>query len=176
MADLLGTFKRRAEDMVDAINRRGGLSGTIESLRKQMAASDQRRAVAKAKDEINRLDRQIIEMITAVGVQAVGLHRSGHLNSPELQPLCQHIAELEAALAAQKAELASLELTMRESAPSEAGFCPACGKQPPEGATFCPYCGTTMPASAPERFCVHCGARLRAASKFCPRCGKEAAA
>ena len=109
MSDLLGTFRQKAEDLASAINSRGGIRATIDGLRRQMAEADRRRAVSRAKSELKRMDDQINEMITAVGVQAVGLHRNGVLNSPELQPLCQHIVELEAAVEQQRAELAALE-------------------------------------------------------------------
>jgi len=44
-----------------------------------------------------------------VGVQAVGLHKAGVLDSAELGPLCKHIGELQDLLAAQKDELVKLE-------------------------------------------------------------------
>ncbi|MBN1401527.1 MAG: zinc ribbon domain-containing protein [Anaerolineae bacterium] len=171
MAELLGTFRRKAEDLVGAINRQGGISATIASLRRQMEISDRRRAISKVKSDLQRLDRQITEMITAVGVQAVGLHKAGRLSSPELQPLCAHIVELESAVARQKAELATLETQLREETASDERICPSCGKLAPESATFCPYCGGTLPAQNPERFCVDCGASLRAGARFCARCG-----
>ena len=68
MPDLLGTFKQKADDLIGAINRTGGIKATIDGVRRQMAASDQRRSIAKAKAELKRLDTQITEMITAVGV------------------------------------------------------------------------------------------------------------
>ncbi|MBC7237110.1 MAG: hypothetical protein H5T69_14815, partial [Chloroflexi bacterium] len=86
MSDLLSTFKERAEQLIAAINDRGGLKAAIDGLRRQMAEADRRRAINKIKAELKRLDGQITEMITAVGVQAVGLHKSGHLQSPELAP------------------------------------------------------------------------------------------
>jgi hypothetical protein len=171
MAELLGTFRRRAEDLIGAINRQGGISATIASLRRQMEISDRRRAMGRVKSELQRLDRQITEMITAVGVQAVGLHKAGRLSSPELQPLCAHIVELESAVARQKAELATLETQLREQSGPDERVCPSCGKAAPEGATFCPYCGGALPAQELERFCVDCGAPLRAGARFCARCG-----
>ncbi|MFH1086797.1 MAG: zinc-ribbon domain-containing protein [Chloroflexota bacterium] len=170
MADLLGTFRRKAEELVTTINQKGGISATIDALRRQMEASDRRRNMTKVRMELRRLASQITEMITAVGVQAVGLHKSGHLSSPELAPLCAHIVELEEAVSRQKVELANLEVQMREAAGPEERTCPACHKAVPEAATFCPYCGTAVPAQM-ERFCVHCGAALRTGAQFCARCG-----
>ena len=37
MTDLLNTFKERAEQLVAAINDRGGIRAAIEGLRRQMA-------------------------------------------------------------------------------------------------------------------------------------------
>jgi len=171
MTELLGTFRRKAEELVATINQKGGISTTIDTLRRQMEASDRRRNMTKVKTELRRLDTQITEMITAVGVQAVGLHKSGHLTSPELAPLCAHIVQLEEAVARQKVELAKLEVQMRESAGPAERACPACRHTVPDAATFCPYCGTALPAPV-ERFCAHCGAPLRPAAQFCARCGQ----
>ena len=174
MPDLLGTFKQKAEDLVGAINRTGGIKATIESVRKQMVVSDQRRAVTKAKGELKRLDSQITEMITAVGVQAVGLHKSGLLDSPELQPLCDHIVQLEAAVAKQKAELTQLEAQMQaaKTAEEKDTLCASCNHVIPPNATFCPYCGASRPAPGAQAFCLHCGAPLRENAKFCAKCGR----
>lgn len=173
MADLLGTFRRRAEDLIGAINRQGGISATIQGLRRQMETSDRRRSITKVKGELKRLDRQITEMITAVGVQAVGLHKGGRLRSPELEPLCAHIIELETAVASQKAELAQLEAQMRET-PTEERHCPTCGRPADEGATFCASCGGVLPAVHADHFCVDCGTQLRPGAQFCARCGRPA--
>ncbi len=118
MADLVETFKRKAEDLITSINQKGGIKATLEGLRRQMAEADRRRAITKVKEELRRLDRQINEMITAVGIQAVGLHQAGRLSSPELTPLCQHIVELKTALAQQEAELAKLEAQTAQAAAS----------------------------------------------------------
>lgn len=174
MVDILTTFRQKAGELIQAINDRGGISAAIASLRRQMAESDRRREIARIRAELRRLDRQITEMITAVGVQAVGLHKTGHLHSPELQPLCEHIVELEAALATQKAELAQLESALREAtAAASRDRCAVCGKPTIEGGTFCPHCGAPIPEPEPQEcFCVHCGAALRAGAKFCARCGQ----
>jgi peptide methionine sulfoxide reductase MsrB len=176
MSDLLTTFRDKAESLIAAINDRGGLQGTIAMLRRQMAEADRRRAMSKAKSELKRLDNQITEMITAVGVQAVGLHKAGRLESPELAPLCQHIVELEAAVAQQKTELAKLEAMAREKEEQESGAatCVACGEPLIEGATFCAHCGAQVERQIPARFCVHCGAELRPQARFCAKCGLPA--
>jgi len=181
MSDILSTFRQKAEDLAAAINRSGGLRATIEGLRRQMAEADRRRAMARAKGQLRRLDTQITEMVTAVGVQAVGLHKAGNLNSPELQPLCQHIVELEAELAQQRAELARLEALAAPAPPGAEAerTCTHCGRPLPDEATFCPYCGQAAPlpeaAALEERFCAHCGAPLREGARFCARCGKMVA-
>ena len=115
-------------------------------------------------------------MITAVGIQAVGLHKNGKLASPELVPLCDHIIQLEDAVAQQKAELAQLEAA-RHTESAQAGsaaerICTSCARQVPPHATFCPYCGAVAPEPETERFCVHCGAQLRERARFCARCGQ----
>jgi ribosomal protein L40E len=173
MSDLLNTFKDRAEQLVSAINDRGGIKATMDGLRRQMAAADRRRDMQKIKSELRRLDGQITEMITAVGVQAVGLHKSGHLHSPELAPLCQHIVELETVVAQQKAELAKMEAVEEQDKEQAIGNCPTCGQPLPEGATFCPHCGAATPTHPKSvyHFCPQCGAGLRPDARFCGKCG-----
>lgn len=157
MTDLLNLFKEKADAFLATINQKGGVRATIEGLRRQMAEADRRRAMGRVKSELRRLDRQINEMITAVGVQAVALQEAGQLTSPELQPLCQHIVDLKAALSQQQAELAKLEAAA--SAASSAGptaasaaggvtTCAHCGRSVPAGGTFCPYCGAAVAPQA----------------------------
>ncbi len=172
MADILGTFRQKGEELLGSIQRAGGLRATIESLRRQMAEADRKRAMTKVRVELKRLDAQIAEMVTAVGVQAVGLHKAGKLDALELQPLAAHIVELEAAVAEQRSELARLEaLAAAERSPEERR-CAHCGRPLAENGTFCPHCGQAAPAAqAEEAFCAQCGARLRSKAKFCARCG-----
>ena len=176
MAVLLNTFRQKAGDLISAINDRGGIRATIEALRRQMAEADRRRTIGKVKAELRRLDGQITEMITAVGVQAVGLHKAGMLHSTELQPLCAHIVELEAALAEQKSELATLEAAMHVATAGDPSTCPSCGKPLIEGATFCAHCGSPVPEHQEMRFCPHCGSALRRGARFCQRCGQAVGA
>ncbi|MGI5914963.1 MAG: zinc-ribbon domain-containing protein [Anaerolineae bacterium] len=172
MSDILGIFKQRAEDLINTINSKGGLRATIDSVRRQMAEADRRRAINRARDELGRLDVQISELITAVGVQAVGLHRAGHLNSPELNPLCQHIVELQTAVEQQRAELAQLEARESVEPPDSGGRqCARCGHALTTEVSFCPYCGAPQEREA-AKFCPHCGAPLRPGARFCARCGK----
>lgn len=174
MSDILSSFRRRAEDLIDSVNSAGGLRTTVESLRRQMADSDRRRAMGRARAELRRLDAQINEMITAVGVQAVGLHRAGRLTAPELTPLCEHIVQLEAAVAQQREELSQLEAKETKVSRPEERTCVQCGHALPPGGTFCPYCGAPAPRpeAAEARFCANCGASLREGAKFCARCGQ----
>ena len=172
MADLLSTFRQKTEDLISAINDRGGIRATLDGVRRQMEQADRRRALAKVRAELKRLKGQITEMITAVGVQAVGLYKAGQLNSLELEPLCQHIVQLEASLAQQEAELSQLEA--QEGAVQQGPRqCASCGKQLPGQATFCPYCGAAVVQPEPA-YCSHCGDTLRPGSKFCARCGAVA--
>jgi len=177
MPDLISTFRDKAEGLLETLDRKGGVRSMIDSLRRQMAESDRRRTIHQAKAELQRLGGQINEMITAVGVQAVGLHQVGRLTSPELQPLCQHIVELKAALTQQEAELSKLEAeasAASAAAASAARACVSCGKPLPAEGTFCPYCGAAMPPpqAAAARFCIHCGTELRPGARFCARCGQ----
>jgi RNA polymerase subunit RPABC4/transcription elongation factor Spt4 len=173
MPDLIQAFRDKADDLLASINRKGGVRATIESLRYQMEAADRRRALSTVRAELKRLDKQINEMITAVGIQAVGLHEAGRLASPELSPLCQHVVELRAALTQQQAELAKLESLEAQTAPADSATCPACGRSQPADATFCPYCGAALPQQ--ERYCSHCGATLRSGARFCAKCGQAVA-
>jgi hypothetical protein len=144
MPAILQTFRDKAEDIMTAVNRQGGVRATIDGLRKQMAEGDRRRAIKQARAEIKRLEDQITEMITAVGIQAVGLQQAGRLNAPELQPLCQHIVDLKSAVGQQQAELAKMEEAEAASQSAANVVCPACGKPWAPGGTFCPYCGATL--------------------------------
>ena len=152
MTDLINLFKEKADEFLAAINQKGGVRATIEGLRRQMAEADRRRAMGRVKSELRRLDRQISEMVTAVGVQAVALQEQGKLTSPELQPLCQHIIDLKATLSEQQAELAKLEASVTapaaETPAAGATPCANCGRPVPAGATFCPYCGAAVAVAA----------------------------
>ncbi len=174
MSDVVGAFRKKAEDLIASINSAGGLKATVEGLRRQMAEADRRRTMGQVRSQLKKLDAQINEMNMAVGVQAVGLHKAGLLRSPELTPLCQHIVELEAAVTQQREELRRLEAL--SSQPTESGerACEQCGHALPPEATFCPYCGAAAPAPAGEaevRYCAQCGAPLREGGRFCARCG-----
>ena len=152
MPDLVEMFRQKTKAVMEAIDRKGGVRGTIQSLRRQMAEADRRRAIGKAKAELKRLDSQITEMITAVGVQAVGLHQAGKLTSVELQPLCEHVVQLKAALAEQKVELARLTATSSEGAPTdeEVAVCAGCGAQLRPQARFCQKCGRPTESRNPQ--------------------------
>ncbi len=178
MTDFLGPFRKRAEDLVDSINSAGGVRATVEGLRKQMAESDRRRAIGKARSELKRLDVQINELITAVGVQAVGLHKAGRLTAPELAPLCEHIVQLQTAVAQQREALGHLESADARAAASAERVCAQCAQALPPNATFCPYCGAPAPRAPAEeqRYCATCGATLREGARFCARCGQPVAA
>ena len=171
MSDLLEVFKQKADALITAIERKGGIRGSIEALRRQMAEADRRRAIGKVKAELGRLDNQITEMITAVGVQAVGLHQAGRLVVPELEPLCEHILQLKAALAQQEVELAKLTATAGVASTGER-TCSACGQPLPGDGTFCPHCGAPVGGAEETRLCAHCGAPLRPQARFCQRCGQ----
>ncbi|NLG27341.1 MAG: zinc-ribbon domain-containing protein [Chloroflexi bacterium] len=173
MPDLIQAFRDKADDLLASINRKGGVRATIESLRHQMEVADRRRALSTVRAELKRLDKQINEMITAVGIQAVGLHEAGKLASPELAPLCQHVVELRAALAQQQTELANLEALESQTVPADCATCQACGRSQPADATFCPYCGAALPQQ--ERYCSRCGATLRSGARFCAKCGQAVA-
>ncbi len=180
MPDILETFKQKAADLTSAIDRAGGIRATIEGLRRQMADADRRRAMNQVKSELKRLNAQITEMITAIGIQAVGLQEAGKLGTPELQPLCQHVVELKQAVAQQEAELAKMEAaaaaaaaktaTAPASAAAGERMCPSCGRVAPAAGSFCPYCGATLPEQ--KQFCAYCGSELRPGARFCAKCGQ----
>jgi hypothetical protein len=181
MPDILETFKQKAADLTAAIDRAGGIRATIDGLRRQMAEADRRRAMNQVKTDLKRLNTQIAEMITAIGVQAVGLHEVGKMPAIELQPLCEHVLELKKAVAQQEAELAKMEATAAAEAAkkgiavggaaAEERACPSCGKVAPAAGSFCPYCGASLPPQ--KQFCVCCGAELRPQAKFCAKCGQS---
>jgi hypothetical protein len=147
--DLLESFRQKAEELAGTVNRQGGLKATIDSLRRQMAEADRRRAMGRAKSELKQLNRQINEMIMAIGVQAVGLYKAGQLTSMELRPLCQHVADLQATVAQQETELARLEAETKATVASSAAQCSKCGRPLPAQSAFCPFCGNPMATGAP---------------------------
>ena len=192
MPDLLEAFKKKAEDVLGSINRSGGLRATIDGLRKQMAEADRKRAMSRARAEVKRLNTQVAEMITAIGLQVVGLHEAGKLTSPELQPLCQHIVELKAAVTQQEKELARLEAEAEAEAAAQARAkveaetaaqakvkVEATAKTQitptPVANTSCAKCGKPLPAGA--TFCAFCGTAITVvvpaeeAKHFCASCG-----
>ncbi len=201
MSDLITVFRDQAQALWHKISDEGGLQETVSALRQRMAEADRRRAVAKARGQLRELEAQIEDLVTAVGVQAVGLYRSGRLQSPELDPLCQHVAELQRTLEEQEAELTRLEAKLEASRDAEASQerqaasnaapeasatetaaapaeqsrrCPACGKSLPKGDfAFCPYCAKALPPQEPlmPSHCASCGAELRAGASFCSVCG-----
>jgi len=180
MPDILETFKQKAADLTTAIDRAGGIRATINGLRRQMAEADRRRAMNQVRTELKRLNAQITEMITAIGVQAVGLHEAGSLASPQLRPLCEHVVELKKAVAQQEVELANMEAeaaaeaakrgAVAASGVTEERACPSCGKIAPAAGSFCPYCGAGLPQQ--KQFCAYCGAELRPQARFCAKCGQ----
>ena len=147
--DLLESFRQKAEELAGTVNRQGGLKATIDSLRRQMAEADRRRAMGRAKSELKQLNRQINEMIMAIGVQAVGLYKAGQLTSMELRPLCQHVADLQATVAQQETELARLEAETKATVAFSAAQCSKCGRPLPAQSAFCPFCGNPMATGAP---------------------------
>jgi len=192
MPDLLEAFKKKAEDVLGSINRSGGLRATIDGLRKQMAEADRKRAMSRARAEVKRLNAQVAEMITAIGLQVVGLHEAGKLASPELQPLCQHIVELKAAVTQQEKELARLEAEAEAEAAALAqakaeaevatqakakaeSAAKAQITPTPVANTSCAKCGKPLPAGA--TFCAYCGTPITAPAptaeekRFCASCG-----
>ena len=173
MDDLLDAVKARAGALLQELNRPGGLRSTIQGIRQKMAAADQRRAIHRARAELQRLDAQLNETVTAVGIHAVALHAGGRLASPELAPLCQHVVDIRTALTEQKQELTQLEALLAARSEPQAQPCPACGRPLPAEGAYCAHCGGVVPERITGLHCVHCGSELRPGSRFCPRCGQS---
>jgi chromosome segregation ATPase len=184
MPDLLEAFKKKAEDVLGSINRSGGLRATIDGLRKQMAEADRKRAMSRARTEVKRLNAQVAEMITAIGLQVVGLHEAGKLASPELEPLCQHIVELKAVVTQQEKELARLEAEAEAEAAAQAQAkveaetaAQAQAKVEAETATKAKATAEAVtkaqitPIPVANTLCVKCGKPLPAGATFCAYCG-----
>jgi len=172
MSDIIDLLRTKAEDLIASINRAGGLRATVDALRRQMAISDRRRAVARAKADIKRLDEQITDLVTAVGLQTVALHEAGRLGIPELDPLCAQIVELRATHHDLEQELARLDAEAEAAARAQQAEsrCPACGRSVEAGLRFCPYCGATLQPA--NRSCPYCHSPLRPQARFCSRCGR----
>ncbi|MGC9360463.1 MAG: zinc ribbon domain-containing protein [Anaerolineae bacterium] len=172
MSDIIDLLRTKAEDLIASVNRAGGLRATVEALRRQMAISDWRRAVARAKADIKRLDEQITDLVTAVGLQTVALHEAGKLAIPELDPLCAQIVELRGTHRDLERELARLEAEAEAAAKAQEteSRCPACGRSVEAGLRFCPHCGATLHPSG--RTCPYCHSPLRSQARFCSQCGK----
>jgi len=174
MSDLFQAIKGKAEALLNEINRPGGMRSTIETIRRKMAEADQRRAIQRAHAELERLESQMNETITAVGLQTVALYEAQRLQSAELEPLCKHVVEIKAALGEQREELAALEALAAARADQQAELCTTCGRPLPAQGVYCPHCGTPIQQRLSHRFCAHCGAGLRDDARFCPRCGVPA--
>lgn len=171
MDDLMQAIKARAESLLAEINRPGGVRSTIDTIRRRMAEADQRRAISRAREELKQLEARLNETITAVGLQAVGLHEAGRLDSPELQPLCQHVVEIKQALREQEEELQTLDALAAARREPQAELCPSCGRPLPAEGVYCAHCGAPIQARLSSRFCARCGSPLRADAKFCAHCG-----
>lgn len=192
MADLMASFREQAQALWRKIREEGGLQETVAGLRQRMAEADQRRAIHKARSQLRELRGQIDELITAVGVQTVGLYRSGRLKAPELEPLCQHVAELQRTLEEQETELVRLEdeleaaqdAAAREEAAQKAGAqetAPQEASAPSPDATSkqaprCPACGKALP-EGDLAYCPHCAQPLPQkpvpTPRNCETCGAE---
>jgi len=172
MSDIIDLLRAKAGDLIASVNRAGGLRATVEALRRQMAISDRRRAVARAKADVKRLNEQITDLVTAVGLQTVALHEAGKLAITELDPLCAQIVELRSTLRELEGELARLEAEAEAAAKAHdaQGRCWACGRPVEIGLRFCPYCGVKL--EPPTRTCPYCNSPLRPQAHFCSRCGK----
>ena len=172
MPDFLEAFRKKAEDALGSINRSGGLRATIDGLRRQMAEADRKRATSKARTEVKRLNVQVAEMITAIGLQVVGLHETGKLLSPELQPLCQHIVELKAAVTQQENELARLEAEAEAEAAAQArtkAEAEATAQARAKAETAAKAQITSTPVA--DILCAKCGKPLPTGVTFCAYCG-----
>ncbi|MHB1357392.1 MAG: zinc ribbon domain-containing protein [Anaerolineae bacterium] len=184
MPDIIDAFRKKAEDVLGSINRSGGLRATIDGLRKQMAESDRKRAMSRARAEVKRLNTQVSEMITAIGLQVVGLHEAGKLTSPELEPLCQHIVELKAAVTQQEKELARLEAESEAEAAAQAkakadaeAAAQARANVDAEAAALVKARAEVAvkthiaPTPSANASCTKCGKPLPAGATFCAYCG-----
>jgi hypothetical protein len=184
MPDLLDAFRKKAEDALNSINRSGGLRATIDGLRRQMAEADRKRAMARARAEIKRLNAQVVEMTTAIGLQVVGLHESGRLNSPELEPLCQHVIELKAAVTQEEKELARLEAEAEAEAAAQTkakadAEAAAQAKAKAEAEAFAQARAKAeaaaktqiAPVTAAVVICTKCAKPLPSGATFCAFCG-----
>ncbi|NLV73641.1 MAG: hypothetical protein GXY52_03000 [Chloroflexi bacterium] len=169
MSEIFDLLRKKVEGILGSINAAGGLRGTIEALRRQMAESDRKRAMVRAQAEVGRLNEQVNEMVHAVGLQVVSMQEAGTLNVPQFQPLCERITELKAAINTHEAELERLiaeekaaELA-RQQAKEAAAAAAASEKQAPASPA-------AAPVSAASGMCRHCGSALQPGAAFCAFC------
>jgi len=171
MNDMIDAVKARAQGLMAELSRPGGLRGTIESVRRRMAIADQRRAIRRARDEVKRLEGQLDETVTVIGLQSVALYQAGRLPATDLGPLCERVIEIRQSLAEQKDTLERLEDLAQARRQVPVDLCPSCGQPVPMAGIFCPHCGATLEARMSSRVCATCRSALRQDAKFCPKCG-----
>jgi len=171
MSDMLNAVKSRAQELIADLSRPGGLRSTVESIKRRMAIADERRALKRAREEVERLESQLSEALTALGLQSLGLYDSGRLSFPELEPLCRRSIAIRQSLADQKEALERLEALARARREAPSRLCPSCGRPVPDEGTFCPHCGAPVARPTEPRSCPACGSQLRGDARFCPQCG-----
>lgn len=184
MSDIFHQLKDGADQVISEVDklRQTGQSA-LTAIQERMAEAERKRKIKQLQSDLARLRQQIDQMITALGVQVIGLYEQGKLSKPELVTLCEHVGELKVKVKEKEEKLADLQPLPPEpaqltgpAAPVQTRLlCPSCTQPLPAQATYCPYCGTqtTSPASPQIRFCARCGATLREQARFCPRCGAE---
>ncbi len=171
MSDILNAAKSRAQELISDLSRPGGLRSTVESIKRRMAVADERRALRRARDEVERLEAQLGETLTALGLQSLGLYEAGDLPSPELEPLCERAVTIRQSLTDQKEALDRLEALARARREAPSRRCPSCGQAIPDESAFCPHCGAAVAPRIEPHLCAACGSQLREDAKFCPKCG-----
>ncbi len=184
MSDIFEQLKDGADQVISEVDklRQTGQSA-LSAIQERMAEAERKRKLKQLQSELARLRQQIDQMITALGVQAVGLYEQGKLSNPELVTLCEHVSELRGQVKEKEEKLAALQPPSPEpaqptspAAPVETRLlCRSCSQPLPAQVAYCPYCGAQTPSPAPPamHFCAQCGAALREQARFCPQCGAE---
>jgi len=157
------------------------MSGIFDRIRsgagRTALEADKLRRIASVQSVIKSLKEEINQAFYRAGYVAFDTYRAGRITQPELRKACEHIAALQAQIAAREREIEAIrsEAYVEPTRGPRYGYmCPNGHGELPAGAQFCSVCGAQaihVPPPATGTFCPACGTALVPGARFCPACG-----
>lgn len=124
----------------------------------------------KLNSELGDLARQAAQINTSIGAKVIELQAAGKIHIPELDELIAQLKNLDAEVAAKKAELEATKASKFEEAVASVAATPTRVVTPTLAASDAAAPGAATPAMAK---CPNCGAAVPPGTKFCPSCGQK---